>query len=248
MTVKLFGYDDGTIDNVTGGDYFCLYKYTAVASGTCSEIKVKVAASISIKAAVYADNSGEPGARLAKQDTPAACVTGWNTIALEANCSIVSGTDYWLAFISSAAQVGYDSAAGVMRYKAATYSTFTFPDPAGTGFTTLTSTNGFIAGWGVECTVKTSGDNGGGVELTVIRGLGAGETGSALESALMNAAVTAGESGAGNEIGGLLKSFFGSEQGGGADAVKILNRKAGSDLKLQSHQGHVGIPHKEVSL
>lgn len=56
------------------------------------------------------------------------------------------------------------------------------------------------------------------------------------------------DSGSGLEIGGLLKGLFGQDEGRGLDNIRILTSKAGYDLRLHSHQGQVGIPHKEVRL
>ena len=74
---------------------------TAVASGTCSEIQVKMNSDSSggfmLRSPYIADASNAPAGRLAKQVTSTAVVAGWNTIALEASCSIVEGAAYWLA-------------------------------------------------------------------------------------------------------------------------------------------------------
>lgn len=154
MTIKLVGYDDATIGGTTGKNAFHLYNYTAVASGTCIEIRVKSSDSANIKVAIYADNNGEPGARLAKQDTSTPIIAGWNTIALESSCQIIIGNNYWIGFNADISKVGQDISTGKLRYKKATYSTFTFPDPAGTGFGSYTTTNGIIAGWGDEAAVS----------------------------------------------------------------------------------------------
>jgi hypothetical protein len=45
--------------------------------------------------------------------------------------------------------IGFHSATTQNRYKAATFSTFTFPDPAGTGFTAATDGYSMLAGWGI---------------------------------------------------------------------------------------------------
>ncbi len=174
MTVKLIGADDGTIDGSVGGtpDYtiYCLYKFTAVATGTCSEFRVKVSGNGNVKIAIYADSAGEPGARLAKKDASSAVTTGWNTLTLEATCEFVNNTAYWLAFASDASIVGYDLTTGVFRYKnvGTTYALWVFPDPAGADFTPTTNTVGFIAGWGT-ITTQT-------YELSCTDGLKAGDT------------------------------------------------------------------------
>jgi hypothetical protein len=189
---KLVGYDDGTIDGQTDSENFVLYQFTAVTTGTCSQVRVKVSNSVNVKVAVYTDNAGEPGARLAKQDTSTACTIGWNRIALEDNCSIVSGTVYWLAFNSDATQVGYDLTAGVMRYKAGTYSTFTFPDPAGTGFTSTTNTIGFIAGWS---TIRISVGGALTIVSTISKSIGKNVSGALTSSSTLSKAISKSVSG-----------------------------------------------------
>jgi hypothetical protein len=96
--------------------------------------------------------------------------------------------------------------------------------------------------------VKTSGDSGAGAESTCERQLGATEAGAGAETSLPLAVVPAGDGGSGTEVCGLQKTLFSQDKGGGADSLKILTGKAGSDLRLHSHQGQVSIPHKEVNL
>jgi hypothetical protein len=62
---------------------------------------------------------------------------------------LLAGNYYWLAFNSSASVAGYDLSTGAIRYKAAPYSGFSFPDPIGSGFASATNSNGVIAGWGI---------------------------------------------------------------------------------------------------
>ncbi|MCJ7829372.1 MAG: hypothetical protein MUP81_06500, partial [Dehalococcoidia bacterium] len=47
------------------------------------------------------------------------------------------------------ANIGFHTATAQRRYKAATFSTFTFPDPAGTGFTPATDGYSMLSGWGL---------------------------------------------------------------------------------------------------
>ncbi len=95
---------------------------------------------------------------------------------------------------------------------------------------------------------KTSADSGAGTESTVERQIGIIEQGMGAEEGLAAAVVISGDEGSGSETGGLLQDLFSQDEGSGADKFKILAGKAGSDLRLHSHQGKVGIPHKEVSL
>ena len=148
-TGKLIGSSvDPTL--TTGfGQYFWLVKYTAEATGLLSEIKIKSPGSYNVKVAVYADNAGEPGALLAKKNTSTAVVAGWNTIALENSCLVIQGTDYWEAVITENAILYYHASSTARRWKSATYSGFTFPDPAGTGFTSDAGAAAGELGFGV---------------------------------------------------------------------------------------------------
>jgi hypothetical protein len=73
-------------------------------------------------------------------------VSGWNDITI-ASKPVVKDNYYWLSYNSDVKIGYYYSSGGTLRYKTATYSSFTFPDPAGSGFTSLSS-NGLLAGWG----------------------------------------------------------------------------------------------------
>jgi hypothetical protein len=96
--------------------------------------------------------------------------------------------------------------------------------------------------------VKTSSDSGNGTEATSLRELGTAEAGSGVEASLTAAIMLASDGGSGSEMGGLLKSLFSQDEGGGTDNVKILTGKAGYDLRLHNHRGQVSITHKEVNL
>ena len=73
------------------------------------------------------------------------------------------------------------------------------------------------------------------------------DAGSGMESVTL-VAILASDGGSGSEMGGLLQDLYSQDEGGGADSVKILTGKAGYDLKLHAHGGHVSITHKEVTL
>src|SRR3990167_5441873 len=119
-------------------NYFVLARFQAVASENgVTRFKVWSNASGNVKVGVYADNAGEPGARLGYNDTEQAVVAGWNILTVSA-VDIVSGTYYWLGGNSSVSGSMRRGTGGTSRYKSSTFSSFTFPDPAGTGFTTAT--------------------------------------------------------------------------------------------------------------
>ena len=133
-TQKLVGADDAT-GTQDGANYILLTKFQAVATGQITEFKVKSGATGQAKVAIYANSSGEPGARLSYNDTAQNVVAGWNTLSIPA-LNVTSGTYYWLGVnvsVNNAVQWITGSSSN-FRYKAATFSTFTWPDPAGTGY------------------------------------------------------------------------------------------------------------------
>lgn len=119
--------------------YFYLGKFTAVQSKTgATEFRVYSGYAGNVKVGVYADNSGSPGARMGYNNTGQAVVAGWNTLSISA-CDIVNGIAYWLAIIVDTFGAAVrEETGGILWYKSATYSTFTFPDPAGSDFSTST--------------------------------------------------------------------------------------------------------------
>jgi hypothetical protein len=149
MSIKLAGLETGTNNGQFAGGYFSYDRFTADATGTCREIRIYANNSGHVKVAIY--DSG--GNRIAKQDTSTAVTSGqWNTIPLEATCSITSGQTYYLSYICDASIMAYHSyISGVYHgYKSATYSTFTFPNPMGSGFTINTTQWGFITAYSID--------------------------------------------------------------------------------------------------
>ena len=151
--IKLLGNGDLSWNDTQAADYFELERFQAVKSGTLKSILVYHygVGGVGTKVAIYSDNAGSPNALLASG--AGSCAAGWNTISV-ADVSIVSGTYYWLAHIFEPDEYTWIRAitsGGTSLYKAATYSTFSFPNPAGTGFTDDTWSYAH-AGWGAEAT------------------------------------------------------------------------------------------------
>jgi hypothetical protein len=153
MTTKLVGANSITATNGIAKDYFTGTKFTAVASGNMTQFKVYVdSGSGNIKYALYADSAGEPGALITAMNTGQALVPGENILPFTST-PITSGTTYWLMFNVEVNLIyaTYNAGSGYQRrYKAATYSSFTFPNPAGSGFGSQTAYYDIIAGWGTE--------------------------------------------------------------------------------------------------
>lgn len=135
----------GAITSDTGDeaiDRFFLKQCTASASGTATHVVVRTGTAGYVKVAIYADNAGEPGSRLAKQDTGQYCWPGLNYVKLESSVALTDDAVYWIAHnCGTAGVVRYGTVLEEAnnRYKAVTYSTFTFPDPAGSSFSTTTT-------------------------------------------------------------------------------------------------------------
>lgn len=91
-----------------------------------------------IKLAVYADDNGTPTTRISRADEFTASATSWNTIPAD-RVYININQYYWIASIVDT----YATASGrylttyTYMYKAQTYSGFTFPESAGSGYTTF---------------------------------------------------------------------------------------------------------------
>jgi len=142
---KLIGADN-TGTQGGGGLVGHLTRYQALASGRVTQAKVHSRASAQVKVAAYADNAGEPGGRLAYNDTAQNVVAGWNTLSIP-GFDVVKDTYYWLAVALSAdGAMDVYFGAESKRYKTITFSTWTWPSSL-TGLTN-SAVNGCVAGWG----------------------------------------------------------------------------------------------------
>ena len=148
-TTKLIGADDAT-GTPDGADYILLTKFQAVATGQVTEFREKAGVAGQAKVAIYADNAGEPGARLSYNNTAQNVGAGWNTLSIPA-LDVISGTYYWLGInVSVYNAIRFISGASAnFRYKAGTFAGFTWPDPAGTGYASAAEIE-LVAGWGVQ--------------------------------------------------------------------------------------------------
>jgi hypothetical protein len=253
---KLVGADDAAGSNQTAG-YFILTRFQAVASGTMNEFRLKSGVSGNIKCALYADNAGEPGALITAMNTGQAVTGGgWNTLNFTST-AITSGTYYWLAICLDTTGAAQWISGGTMFWKTATYSTFTFPNPAGSGFSSGAYTQ-LEAGW-ESVTAKTSSDTGAGadayVSLVIVEAKSSSDTGAGVEGTPLTSASLSGsetgsgiealvarllaavDSGTGIEVAqlvGLVKDLFASERGEGLDLLvaKIEMPTKGGGMKL----------------
>ena len=148
--IQLIGSSPASLTYAQSANYIELERVQAVASGTLKYLKVKSGASCKIKAAIYADSSGSPGALLVastEQSLTGSTPPVVNTVTMP-DLAIVLGTYYWIAHIVDKANGTYgNSDSGTSKYKGATFSGFSFPDPAGSGFSSETATWDLV-GWG----------------------------------------------------------------------------------------------------
>jgi hypothetical protein len=150
--IMLLGWDNDTWDGGTGGKTNVMVdKWTALATYTVNKLRIKVSTDGNIKVAIYADNAGEPGALLSALNTDQAVVAGWNDVTLSTPVNVTNGTVYWIGFLGSvtAGMFYYKALAGrTNRFKAATYSSWSWPDPAGSGYSTQDDYDYSDRGWG----------------------------------------------------------------------------------------------------
>lgn len=157
-TGKLIGNDDYAFQYNCGDGIFYLVRFQCVANGNMTQFKVKSNAFGYVKCALYADNAGEPGNLITAMNT-GQLVTGgdsWQTLSFTST-PVTSGTYAWLAMnMDTAGAIRSTDAFGICRYKTGqTYSTFNFPNPAGSGFTNATASMG-TAGWGIKVLIPSS--------------------------------------------------------------------------------------------
>jgi hypothetical protein len=150
--VKLIGNGSTSGSNTTAANTLAMQRFQAIKSGTVSKIWVRSAWTGNAMCAIYADSSGSAG-DLIGSTASTAISAGDNYINLGSPVDIISGTYYWLAWIADVGYLYRKYSAGsgfAVYYKSATYSGFSFPNPAGTGYSTSADNNADVAGWGAE--------------------------------------------------------------------------------------------------
>jgi hypothetical protein len=129
-----FGLSSGTNDNASGANYLVGTRYqNTVGAGTLTKIEYYLNDTTptgNAGLAVYADNSGSPGALLygSGQIT---LVNGWNVIS-GLSLAVTNGTWYWLTYLMQNDNTNRYSvgASNSMAYRAYTWAAF--PNPFGT--------------------------------------------------------------------------------------------------------------------
>ena len=152
-TGLLLGATNDTWESGGGGCTNAMIdKWTALATGKVTEIKVKVSVAGTVKLCIYADSGGEPGALLSAVNTGQSVSVGWNTITLPTEVNVTKDTVYWIGFYGSvtSGMFYFRVLAGrTNRWKAATYSSWTWPNPAGSGWNTQNDYEYANRGWGI---------------------------------------------------------------------------------------------------
>jgi parallel beta-helix repeat protein len=131
----------------TAADRFILVQFQAQETGFVDVIKIYSAANGNVKVALYSDNAGEPGTLLTANNSDNPCsASQWNNISISST-NVTKDTNYWIAAIADTDNVLRYSAAGsgISRGKTVSYSGFSFPDPAGSEFTSYTYDRAFDA-------------------------------------------------------------------------------------------------------
>jgi len=146
---KIIGVaDDSDADVLCSANYFVLSRFRPDKSGGVNQVRIRCSSPGNVKLALYTDYNGEPGMLLNAVQTGIPVAAGWNNISFP--MTLVSfGAHYWLAFCTDTDVVDAKTTSGfTRRFKPASFTAFTFPNPAGSGFTADTSHYDLIAGWG----------------------------------------------------------------------------------------------------
>ena len=138
-----------SVGNGVRGNYARASSITVGYWGNITKVGINVAnASGNISTAIYADESGSPGALLGYSD-PAVAVLGWNDLALNASVEVTAGFTYWLCFNNDNDSIDtYRDAAGSHVYVSWTFGSF--PDPFGTATGTRTFTQNMRVTYATE--------------------------------------------------------------------------------------------------
>jgi hypothetical protein len=143
---KIIGMGTVSEDGVSGTQRFYLDRFQAEKSGYINQIRVDADAPMNINVGIYADESGEPGARLSVNNGWTAIPMGWSAVTIP-SVYLTEGTYYWLAYTGYTNRLRTHTQTADVRYKAVSGSNWQLPDPAGSGFTTVTTSNRLIASW-----------------------------------------------------------------------------------------------------
>jgi hypothetical protein len=133
--VKLLGTNSDSFQS-SDAKWAFLELFKADDSGVVTEIRVKVQQAGAVKVAIYHHAKGWPDALplLSAVNDEQPVNTGWNAIVLPKPVTVIGGNAYYLGLCSNT-PIYCSSGAGVNFYKPATFTAWTWTDPAGTGWT-----------------------------------------------------------------------------------------------------------------
>jgi len=148
--------DAANIVNNRSANYVYMHRHQADATGLLTALRIHLTQwggypRTNVMVAIYSDSAGEPDALLGQQSgnwpvTGEFTAIGWNTIPLHAPVNITQGTYYWLAFISDQPEVNGGSVTVPRRYKAISFSGYSWPETAGSGYSSSTSVGVALVG------------------------------------------------------------------------------------------------------
>ncbi|MBM3172516.1 MAG: hypothetical protein FJZ85_02165 [Chloroflexi bacterium] len=143
---KRIGLNCDAASGQAAKDTFLLSRFTADKDGKIDTFRINCSGKGKVKVALYADNVGFPDAMLGAVNDSISVDSGWNNVPFP-ETNLTAGTDYWLAANSDSAIIRYNTS-GPSKTKSATYSSFTFPEYAGAGFTDELNKQYLFAGYG----------------------------------------------------------------------------------------------------
>jgi len=148
--VSTLGHDPGTTPGSTGTAVGSFARFVAGANFSAVSLSAYfTASSRSWIGGVYADDAGEPGARLAVTSTGTTVANAWNCLALTASLSIVSGTPYFVGWlVDSGTSIGYGYTAGTNTRWSCSDTYPTLSDPFDGASTTARELGVFISSGG----------------------------------------------------------------------------------------------------
>jgi hypothetical protein len=136
MGVKLLG-DTGTYDDSRSQtDLFVLNQYLCTKSGVIRSLRIdKGTGSGNLKLSIYEQSGVEPGALIWSDDSGVYIGSSVVYVPVDVFYRVEVGQYIWLGYNPESSDIISVSAdLGNLRYKSATYSSFTAPNPAGSGF------------------------------------------------------------------------------------------------------------------
>lgn len=144
FTSPNYYWGPGNIGTQPGGNQILLRRCVADQSGTITNVVVSqpntTSAICKVKAVIYADSSGAPGALLAT-GTEVIGVTSGTPLVLPISYAATGGTTYWIGMIyDQVINWGCNDDSGSGLAKGNTYTSGP-PNPAGTGFGTVGNVN-----------------------------------------------------------------------------------------------------------